>query len=89
MSAYSHELREDYLMTLYNVLRHLRTNANIRDPKAYFFISFKKLAIHWIEIIELDETQTESVPTFDYLRTVESTSNTSNQGHRLESHPEK
>lgn len=51
---------------------YLRTNANIRDPKAYFFISFKKLAIHWIEIIELDETQTESVPTFDYLRTVES-----------------
>ena len=89
MSAYSHELREDYLMTLYNVLRHLRTNANIRDPKAYFFISFKKLALHWIEILELDETQTESVPTFDYLRTVESTSNTSNQGHRLESQPEK
>ena len=89
MSAYSHELRADYLMTLYNVLRHLRTNAAIRDPKAYFFISFKKLALHWIEILELDETQTESVPTFDYLRTVESTSNTSNQGHRLESHPEK
>ena len=89
MSAYSHELRADYLMTLYNVLRHLRTNASIRDPKAYFFISFKKLALHWIEILELDETQTESVPTFDYLRTVESTSNTSNQGHRLESHPEK
>ena len=89
MSAYSHELRADYLMTLYNVLRHLRTNASIRDPKAYFFISFKKLALHWIEILELDETQTESVPTFDYLRTVESTSNTSNQGHRLESHPGK
>ena len=89
MSAYSHELRADYLMTLYNVLRHLRTNASIRDPKAYFFISFKKLALHWIEILELDETQTESVPTFDYLRTVESTSNTSNQGYRLESHPEK
>ena len=89
MSAYSHELRADYLMTLYNVLRHLRTNAAIRDPKAYFFISFKKLALHWIEILELDETQTESVPTFDYLRTVESTSNTSNQGYRLDSHPEK
>ena len=89
MSAYSHELRADYLMTLYNVLRHLRTNASIRDPKAYFFISFKKLALHWIEILELDETQTESVPTFDYLRTVESTSNTSNQGYRLDSHPEK
>ena len=89
MSAYSHELRADYLMTLYNVLRHLRTNASIRDPKAYFFISFKKLALHWIEILELDETQTESVPTFDYLRTVESNSNTSNQGHRLESQPEK
>ena len=89
MSAYSHELRADYLMTLYNVLRHLRTNASIRDPKAYFFISFKKLALHWIEILELDETQTESVPTFDYLRTVESNSNTSNQGHRLESHPGK
>ena len=89
MSAYSHELRADYLMTLYNVLRHLRTNAAIRDPKAYFFISFKKLAIHWIEILELDETQTESVPTFDYLRTVESTSNTSNQGYRVDSHPEK
>ena len=89
MSAYSHELRADYLMTLYNVLRHLRTNASIRDPKAYFFISFKKLALHWIEILELDETQTESVPTFDYLRTVESTSNTSNQGYRVDSHPEK
>ena len=89
MSAYSHELRADYLMTLYNVLRHLRTNAAIRDPKAYFFISFKKLALHWIEILELDETQTESVPTFDYLRTVESTSNTSNQGYRVDSHPEK
>ena len=89
MSAYSHELRADYLMTLYNVLRHLRTNAAIRDPKAYFFISFTKLALHWIEILELDETQTESVPTFDYLRTVESTSNTSNQGYRLDSHPEK
>ena len=89
MSAYSHELRADYLMTLYNVLRHLRTNASIRDPKAYFFISFKKLALHWIEILELDETQTESVPTFDYLRTVESTSNTSNQGYRVASPPEK
>ena len=89
MSAYSHELRADYLMTLYNVLRHLRTNAAIRDPKAYFFISFKKLALHWIEILELDETQTESVPTFDYLRMVESTSNTSNQGYRVDSHPEK
>ena len=89
MSAYSHELRADYLMTLYNVLRHLRTNAAIRDPKAYFFISFKKLALHWIEILELDETQTESVPTFDYLRTVESTSNTSNQGYRVASPPEK
>ena len=89
MSVYSHELRADYLMTLYNVLRHLRTNASIRDPKAYFFISFKKLALHWIEILELDETQTESVPTFDYLRTVESTSNTSNQGYRVDSHPEK
>ena len=89
MSAYSHELRADYLMTLYNVLRHLRTNAAIRDPKAYFFISFKKLALHWIEILELDETQTESVPTFDYLRTVESTSNTSNQGYMVDSHPEK
>ena len=89
MSAYSHELRADYLMTLYNVLRHLRTNAAIRDPKAYFFISFKKLALHWIEILELDETQTEPVLTFDYLRTVESTSNTSNQGYRLDSHPEK
>jgi hypothetical protein len=63
-SAYSQDLQEGYLTTLYNVLRHLRTNATIRDPKAYFFISFKKLALHWIEIIVLDETQTEQVPSF-------------------------
>lgn len=63
-SAYSQDLQEGYLTTLYNVLRHLRTNATIRDPKAYFFISFKKLALHWIEIIALDESPTEEVPTF-------------------------
>jgi len=63
-SVYSQDLQAGYLSTLYNVLRHLRTNATIRDPKAYFFISFKKLALHWIEIITLDETETEQVPTF-------------------------
>ena len=40
-SAYSQDLQEGYLTTLYNVLRHLRTNATIRDPKAYFLSASK------------------------------------------------
>ncbi len=55
MSPYAEALKEDYITTLYGVLRHIRTNHEIRNPKAYFFISFKNVAEHWIDTIRQDE----------------------------------
>ena len=50
-SDYSIALKEDLTETIYNVLLKLRIDKHnkIKDPKAYLFISIKKVFEHWLK----------------------------------------
>lgn len=50
---YSIDLKEDLTRTIYEVLLKIRTDKyqKIKDPKAYLFISIKKVIIHWLKEI--------------------------------------